>query len=320
MSLATKYRPQKLDDVLGQRAVTDSIKKILGRSTVPKTWLFVGPSGCGKTTIARILAAHFIGGSLTLANFIEVDAAVNAGAEDSRGLTIKANYKALAASPIKVFLIDEVHNLSKKAFDALLKSTEEPPEHVYWLLCTTEPSKIPETLNTRCVKFNLKPVGEVAIFDLIIKVTEAEKLQVLPEVLELIAENSKGSPRQALANLEICADAKNAGEARDLLRTASELKGPVDLAKLIMTRRGKWVDVISILNSKGMEGLDGETIRIVIINYVAGAVMRAKSNEEAARLMSIMECFSTPYVTSDKLAPLLLSVGAAMGLDKNLGI
>jgi len=315
MNLAVKHRPTTLDQVVGQKAIVSSIKSIIKRKDIPKSWLFIGPSGTGKTTLARILAGNLIGSEPVLPNFIEIDAAVNNSAEEMRDHTVKSQYRAIGASPIKVYLIDECQNLSGKGFDALLKSTEEPPEHVYWMLCTTNPAKIPETLKTRCIKFTLKPVSEADVFELLLKVSEKEGLSTSPDVLELIAEGCNGSPRLALTNLEACAHVKTTNEARELLRTALQLKGPVDIAKFLLSGRGKYIDAIKLVSSS-LENVDAESVRITISNYVAGALMKAKSDDEALRMLSILESFSTPYTTSDKLAPLLLSIGSAMGLGQ----
>lgn len=312
MSLAVKYRPQTLDEVVGQSAVITGIKKILARKNIPHTWLFSGIGGSGKTTLARILSRHFIGKDFTQANLIERDCAVENEAKDVRELTITVSHRAIGLSPIKCIILDEVHSLSTKGFDALLKSTEEPPDHVYWFLCSTNPSKLPETLKTRCVKFNLKPVSEVDLFDLIEKVSNQEKLNTLPEVLELIAETSKGSPREALSNLEKCAHAKSVNEAKELLNEPKNQKGIADLAKLLLSKRGKWADAIKIL--KDMENIEPETIRILITQYLSAVVMNAKSDESARYTLFLMECFSTPFNSSDKNGPLLLALGAAMGL------
>jgi DNA polymerase III gamma/tau subunit len=211
-------------------------------------------------------------------------------------------------------LVHNCHSLSIKAWESLLKSIEEPPEHVYWIFCSTNPSKIPDTIKTRCVKYTLKPVDELEIFELLERISAKEKLDTLPEVLEAIAEGASGSPRQALTNLELCAHAKSGNEARNLMRSALQMKGPVDLARLLLSnRKPQWIEVTRLINS--MENVEAETIRIVVCNYIAGALIKAKSNDEARRFLAILEGFGTPYQSSDKLAPLLLSVGLALGLD-----
>jgi DNA polymerase III gamma/tau subunit len=315
MTLAVKYRPKNLDEVVGQKTVIKAIKKILERKDVPKTWLFMGPSGTGKTTLARILANKFANNRAGPSNIIEIDAATNTGAEEMRAATGRANFKALGESIVKTHIVDEAHQLSQKAWDSLLKSTEEPPAHVYWILCSTNAGKIPDTIKTRCVKYTLKPVDEVEIFGLLVKIDDLERLNALPEVLEAIAEDSGGSPRQALTNLELCAHAETPNEARKLMRSALQMKGPVDLAKLIMGNRPpQWVDVTKVISS--FENIDAEAVRIIIVNYIAGALMKAKSNNEAKKFLFLLDCFGTPYQTTDKMAPLLVSTGLALGLDQ----
>jgi DNA polymerase-3 subunit gamma/tau len=318
LPLPERYRPKRLEDVIGQKTIIKAITAALSRRAIPKSWLLTGPSGTGKTTLAEILGNHFAGGKAGPANIIYVNAAVDTGAEETRNTVNKAHYKALGESTVKTHIIDECQNLSSKAWDSLLIATERPPAHVFWVLCSTNPAKIPETIKTRCLKYTLKPVDEAEIFDLLTKVSTKEKLNALPEVLEVIAEGCNGSPREALSNLEKVAHSKTANEARELLRSALQMKGPVDLARALIGnstgRLPQWTEVTKLINL--IENVDAETIRIVMINYIAGALIKAKSDNEARRMLAILECFSTPYIQSDKLAPLLMSVGLALGLDQ----
>lgn len=308
--LATKYRPASFDQIIGQEKVIAALKQ--RRSA--KAYLFIGPSGVGKTTLARILANDFAGCKATLANIIEVDAATNSGADAMRDVVVRAHNRAIGASPIKTIIVDEVQKLSSSAWSSLLKPIEEPPVHVSWILCTTDAGKIPETIKTRCVTFVLKPVDEVLIYELLNEISLKESIKAPEEVLEAIAENCGGSPRQALVDLELCASAKNANEARQLMQKASMSEGPITLARLLIGKRPPtWPSITKAVNSIDA---DAESIRIVVVNYFAGALAKAKSESEAFRLLGTLDCFSTPYNQSDKKAPLFISIGLALNLTK----
>jgi DNA polymerase-3 subunit gamma/tau len=308
-ALHDKYRPTTWEEVIGQDAAVDSLKKVV-KNARAHTFLFTGPAGTGKTTLARILANALAGGHATVANIEEFDAATNSGAEAIRAVAQRTLYRAIGESPIKAVIIDECHGLSAAAWKTLLKPTEEPPKHVYWLFCSTEPGKIPKPMQTRCLRYDLKPVPEEGIVELLIKVADAEKFETPDDVLEAIAENSEGSPRQALVYLEAC-HAENAADALRLMRSAGQTKEIIDLCRFLVTDQGRsWASAIKLL--KAMGDVEAESCRIVIVNYLAKVLLNTSSDKKAAKIFSILECFSTPYQQSDKLAPLLHSVGLAI--------
>lgn len=314
VSLHTAQRPTKFDDVLGQDPVIKSLKRVVkdGRN---KCFLLTGPSGTGKTTLARILANQFAGGKATAANVEEINAADHSGADDMRSIVNRSMFRAIGGSPCKSIIIDECHRLSSAAWTVLLKPTEQPPSHVYWMLCTTDPGKIPKTISTRFLRYDLKPVSEELIADLLLSVCDRGRLDTpADQVIEAIAEEAGGSPRQALVFLEACLDCKTAAEARQIMRSAGQSAEVIELCRWLIQPRGGWAEAIKLV--KKLEAFDAEGIRINVVNYLAQVLLNTKGDAKAKLLLTIMEPFLASYNQSDKFAPLLRSIALALGMDQ----
>jgi DNA polymerase III gamma/tau subunit len=314
-SLHTKYRPKTLDDIIGQDAVVKGLRRVIkeGRS---HAFLFTSPGpGVGKTSLARILANVFAGDEATAANVREVAAADSTGVDAMREIIRYTMTGAIGTSRVKSVILDEVHRLSGSAWDILLKPIEEPPAHVYWMLCSTNPGKIPKTIISRCLRYDLKPVGEDDLGGLLLKVIEAEKMDVNDDVLETIVEEAQGSPRQALVALELCAYCETAAEARAAMRSAAQSREAIDLCKFLVNGgRGGWAEATKLL--KAMGDVEAEGIRITIVNYLSAVAMSTKTADKAAQVLDLLQPFVKQYNPSDKLAPLLLSLGMALRLDR----
>ena len=299
-----RYRPRTLKEVIGQKDAVTSLSAMIKGKTRPHSFLFTGPSGCGKTTLARILASEF---DCDQSNIIEADAATNNGIDDMRGITETLRYTGFGESPNKMIIIDEAHALSKQAWMSLLKAVEEPPPHVFFTFCTTDPGKVPETIKTRCVSYNLKPLKYDDIMDLLEMVVDEESLDCTKALLSAVARACDGSPRQALVQLAMVMNCKSDEEVLALLEQPFENKEIIDLCRKMIERDLQWKDAVKVLGE--LTEMSPESIRIVVTNYVAGCLMRPKSEKDVPRLLDVLSAFSKPCNPTDKLAGILLAIG-----------
>lgn len=204
-ALYRTYRSRSLDEIVGQSHITRILQRAIARGHIAHAYLLTGPRGVGKTSIARILA-HEINGlpytdESTHLDIIEIDAASNNSVEDIRDLRDKVQI-APTSSPKKIYIIDEIHMLSKSAFNALLKTLEEPPEHVVFILATTDADKLPATILSRVQRFNFRAITPRDAAKHLAFIAEQEKIAITPDALELIAEQGKGSFRDSISLLD----------------------------------------------------------------------------------------------------------------------
>jgi len=196
--LYRKYRPQKFSEVLGQSHITDTLEKAIRLGNISHAYLFSGTRGTGKTSVARILAQEI---KCTNNDLNEIDAASNRGIDAIRELRDSVNVLPFE-SPYKVYIIDEVHMLTKDAFNALLKTLEEPPRHVVFVLATTEPDRIPETIISRCQSYFFKKPSQKILNEIILEVAKKEKFVLEKGTEDLIALLGDGSFRDTLGILQ----------------------------------------------------------------------------------------------------------------------
>jgi len=197
-ALYLKWRPQEFDDVIGQDHVTRTLLNSINTGRIRHAYLFSGPRGTGKTTTARLLA-HALGSRDM--DLIEIDAASHTGVDDVRDLRDKIQFMP-ANGDYKVYIIDEVHRFSVSAFDALLKTLEEPPDHAIFVLATTEIDKVPDTIKSRCLQFEFRRVSLREVSNRLQMIAEAEGINIDREALELIARYGTGSVRDSISLLD----------------------------------------------------------------------------------------------------------------------
>ena len=274
--LALKYRPQTFDDLIGQEVVAETITNSIKADKIPNAYLFTGIRGIGKTTIARIVAKtlNCSNGienkckvkcencdSIASSNHIDVlemDAASKTGVDDVRDLIEFSRYGPTSAK-YKIFIIDEVHMLSKQAFNALLKTLEEPPEYLKFIFATTEIKKIPITVVSRCQRFDLSRIKSSELFDFIKKIKDKENGKVTDEALKLIVKISEGSVRDALSLLDRALLSLDENTELDL-NAAQKIFGYFDKSQLIdlfeLILKGEEKKVINIYRKIYDQGVE----------------------------------------------------------------
>ncbi len=327
--LARKYRPQTFADVIGQDHVVRTLKNALEQKRIAHGYIFSGHRGIGKTTIARILAMalnckssdrpvaepcgvcdscrEIRDGSVGAMDVIEIDAATNRGIEEVRGLIATATAEP-ARDRYRIFILDEAHQVTDAAFNALLKTLEEPPPWVVFMMATTQPEDIPQTIRSRCQHFSFHAVRFEAIVDHLREISKTENLTVDEDALALLAEAGDGSMRDALSIMDqaisCCGDVLTAEVVRGLVGTVS-----TEVLERVMNavRGNNSEEVLRIVDKLMVEGQSAthfakQTVRFLrnaLVAKVAGveSPILQISTDEKKRVAGIAEQFGEEELT-----------------------
>ena len=320
--LARRYRPQDFDEVIGQEHVATSLRNAILSGRVGHAYLFTGARGVGKTSTARIFAKALncpnavdatpcndceVCESISVGSDVdvhEIDGASNNGVENVRDLRANVTVTSMR-SKYKIYIIDEVHMLSKQAFNALLKTLEEPPPNVKFIFCTTEPTKVPDTILSRCQRFDFGTIALPQIIERLADIAKSENMEVEPAALELVARRAAGSMRDSQSlfdQLLASADKRiTAAEVNRLLGTASDERQIELFAAIIGRQRSQ---TLSLFSQALSEGAHLGEFADQILNYLRDLMVLAAEATNVP-LLSVSETNRT----------LLLKQAQAWGLN-----
>ena len=313
-ALYRKYRSKSLADIIGQDHVTDILKRAIEQSRISHAYLLTGPRGVGKTSIARILA-HEINKlpydeESSHLDIIEIDAASNNGVEDVRDLREKAQTAPVSADK-KIYIIDEVHMLSKPAFNALLKTLEEPPEHVVFILATTDVEKLPATIISRTQRFSFRPIKAVDAVKHLKNIAKKEKIKIDDEALELIAKRGDGSFRDSISLLDQLASLVDADSTitSKLIEESLGLAPTKTIDGILQTIEESDVPgLVTKLNDAFDEGISGS----VLASQLAGRILELVI--EKPNLLPLLDSLLDVNKSSQPNLKLLSVLGGSMAI------
>jgi len=235
-ALYRRYRPIRLEDVVGQEQVTKPLMNSLSSGKISHAYLFIGPRGCGKTSVARIFAHEVNGFKYELeddyVDIVEIDGASNRGIDNIRELREKAAI-APTAGKYKIYIIDEVHMLTKEAFNALLKTLEEPPEHVIFIMATTDAHKVPVTITSRAQTYTFKLSDDKTMLGHLRKIADKENIKIADDALKIIVKRGGGSFRDSLSLLDQISTLTTEEITKDLVISAMGLPEDDKIAALL---------------------------------------------------------------------------------------
>lgn len=298
-ALYRKYRPTKLTEVVGQPQVTDPLIKSLDAGKVNHAYLFVGPRGCGKTSVARILAHEVNGFKYEIeddyVDIIEIDGASNRGIDNIRELREKVAI-APSTGKYKVYIIDEVHMLTKEAFNALLKTLEEPPAHAIFIMATTDVYKVPITIISRAQTYTFKLADEKVMFDFLKEVVGKEKIKIDDDALSVIVRRGGGSFRDSLSLLEQISTLSDKAITKKMVVNAMGLPQDEKINELLALYNQDLGKISVLLKELLCSGIKAETLSEEMISHIL-----AEPKTELLPLLAKLPDVKAPYAEAKLL-------------------
>ena len=288
MPLHTDLRPKTFDEFMGNIPTIKSLKSVLVREDRPHTYLFYGERGCGKTTLARILANYVECGEN---DTYEYNNSNTRGVDTARNIIETAPYRSLSGKN-KCYILDEVHRTTLDFQSSMLKILEEPPVHVYFVLCTTNPEKLIKTILSRCRQYKVSPLSVDRLTKLLIRIRDTHNFNVTDELLMKIAEKTEGIPREALGVLDAIRDLKphQMESAIDTVVLNDET-AVFELCQMLL--KGSWGKVETVL--KGIRA-EPETVRRAVLGYFEKVLLNGGNKRAAV----IIECFENNFYDSGR--------------------
>lgn len=274
--LYKKYRPKKLKNMIGNEGTVQTLSNMMERDTLPHTILLTGPSGCGKTTLARIIKNEL---GCSEVDFKEMNCSDIRGVDSVREIARTMNM-APTGGKVRIWLLDEVHQWTKDAQNASLKILEDTPDHVYFILCTTDPQKLLKTVKTRCSELQVELLGSSDMAKLIKRVLKKEGEKMPEDLIEDLIDCAGGSARQALVILDRVLNLPEKLREEAIKEEPAEAE-VIELARAVCSKAG-WKKVASILKSLKS---DPESIRYCVLGYARAMLLNGKDVEHQAHVI-----------------------------------
>ncbi|MDO5474791.1 MAG: DNA polymerase III subunit gamma/tau [Candidatus Saccharibacteria bacterium] len=316
-ALYRKYRPKSLSEVVGQNQVTDVLSNSLKSGKISHAYLFIGPRGTGKTSVARIFAHEVNNFSYEIeddyVDIVEIDGASNRGIDNIRELREKALI-APTSGKYKIYIIDEVHMLTKEAFNALLKIIEEPPEHIIFIMATTDAYKVPVTITSRAQTYTFKLADQTVMFAFLKSVAEKEKIQIEDEALSIVTKRGGGSFRDSLSLLDQISSLSDSLITKELVISAMGLPEDEKIRSLLEVYvSGSLPEITAVLKELLLSGAKPETIAEEIISFII-----ENPKPEYLGLLSKLPEVKAPFPEAKLLVALTSNINAVGTMTKSL--